>query len=70
MHALSLLGLAAYALHRPGHRLLVVTFATAALIIRQVADWTGDDGHGVEYQGIRKRVFPSFQGNYMNIYFQ
>jgi hypothetical protein len=56
MHALSFFGLVAYALERPIHRLLVVTFATAVSIIRQVADWTGDDGLGVEYQGICKLV--------------
>jgi hypothetical protein len=52
MHALSFLGLVAYALDRPVHRLLVVTLATTVLVMRQVVDWTGDDGYGVEYQGI------------------
>lgn len=54
MHALSFLGLASYALDRPVYRLLVVTFATAVLIIRQVVDWAGKDGYDVEYQGIRR----------------
>jgi hypothetical protein len=66
MHALSFLGLAAYALHSPVHRLLVVTFATGVFVIRQVVDWTGNGEHGVEYQGIRKRVCWSFQRCYIN----
>jgi|SRR5882762_1248274 hypothetical protein len=64
MHALSFLGLAAYALDRPVHRLLVVTFATAVLVIRQVVDWMGEDGYGVEYQGIRKPVVSNPSSGY------
>lgn len=52
MHALSFLGLVAYVLDNAVHRLLVVTFATAVLVIRQVVDWSGADGARVEYQGI------------------
>lgn len=33
-------------------RLLVVAFATAVLILRQVVSWTDVDGNGVGYQGI------------------
>lgn len=51
LHTLSLLGLLAYALDKPVHRLLVVTFATAVLVIRQTIDWHGTD---VGYQGIRE----------------
>jgi|ERR1700691_6174754 hypothetical protein len=63
MHTLSFLGLAAYALNRPVYRLLVVAFGTAVLIIQQVVDWTGEDGYGVEYQGIRKLVVSNTQND-------
>lgn len=52
LHSLSFSGLAAYALKKPVHRLFVVTFASACLIIRQVVDWTGVDGDSAGYQGI------------------
>lgn len=35
------------------YRLLVVAFATGALIIRQTIDWTGVEEGVVGYQGIR-----------------
>jgi hypothetical protein len=54
LHALSFSGLTAYTLYKPMHRLMIVTFATSVLIIRQVIDWTGIDGHGVGCQGIGK----------------
>ncbi|KAJ7104300.1 Frag1/DRAM/Sfk1 family-domain-containing protein [Mycena belliarum] len=49
LHSLSLLGLAAFALDKPVHRLGVVSSATAIVMIKQVSSWTATD---VEYQGI------------------
>lgn len=56
MHALSFLGLVAFMLDDPMHRLLVVTFATAVLVIREAVSWTGVAGYGVGYQGLCMNV--------------
>lgn len=57
LHLLSFSGLAAYALDRPVHRLLIVTFATAIVVVRQVVDWTGTDANDSGYQSTRKYYF-------------
>lgn len=57
LHLLSFSGLAAYAFDRPIHRLLVVTFATAIVVMRQVVDWTGVDANDCGYQSIRTCYF-------------
>jgi len=46
-----LTGLGSYALRNPLHRLFVVNFANAVILLAQTADWsTGKDG----YQGLRE----------------
>ncbi|KAF5382105.1 hypothetical protein D9615_004235 [Tricholomella constricta] len=54
LHVLELVGLVAYALESPMHRLLAVSSATAALVLRQAAKWSADEhGEGeVVYQGL------------------
>lgn len=52
LHLLSFFGLVAYAFDRPIHRLLIVSFATAIVVIRQVVDWTGVDANDSSYQSI------------------
>lgn len=52
LHLLSFSGLAAYVLEEPLHRLLVVTPATAAVVMRQVVEWAGVEGADVGYQGV------------------
>jgi hypothetical protein len=52
LHLLSFSGLAAYALELPLHRLFVVTFATVAVVMRQVVEWAGVEGTDVGYQGV------------------
>jgi len=59
MHALSFLGLVAFVMDQPVHRLLVVTFSTGVLVLRQAVDWTGAAGRGAGYQGIRMKVLSS-----------
>ncbi|KAJ6577178.1 Frag1/DRAM/Sfk1 family-domain-containing protein [Mycena capillaripes] len=49
LHTLSLLGLAAFLLDKPAHRLGVVFLASAAVLIKQVTSWAAED---VEYQSI------------------
>ncbi|KAF8622551.1 hypothetical protein AX15_006904 [Amanita polypyramis BW_CC] len=52
LHALSLSGLLAYTLDDPLHRLFIVSFANAMVMIRQVLDWTGLTGSNVAYQAL------------------
>ncbi|KAF9466466.1 Frag1/DRAM/Sfk1 family-domain-containing protein [Collybia nuda] len=52
LHLLSFTGLAAYALEEPLHRLLVVTPATGAVVMRQVVEWAGVEAVDVGYQGV------------------
>ncbi|PFH46805.1 hypothetical protein AMATHDRAFT_153788 [Amanita thiersii Skay4041] len=52
LHLLSFSGLMAYALDSPFHRLLVVSFATSAAVLRQVIEWSGIGDNDVSYQGI------------------
>jgi hypothetical protein len=56
LHLLSFAGLGAYALEKPIHRLLAVTFACVFLCIRQAVDWSGEfyGNPGPGYQGIRE----------------
>ncbi|KAJ7650428.1 Frag1/DRAM/Sfk1 family-domain-containing protein [Roridomyces roridus] len=49
LHAFSLLGLIAFVLDKPVHRLLLVFVASIAVVIKQVVDWSAID---VEYQSI------------------
>ncbi|KAK2463467.1 hypothetical protein APHAL10511_004553 [Amanita phalloides] len=52
LNILSLSGLLAYALNSPLHRLFVVSFSSAIIMIRQVLDWTGLTGSNVTYQAV------------------
>lgn len=52
LHILSFSGLLAYALDSPLHRLFVVSFANAVIMIRHVLDWTGLTGSNVTYQAM------------------
>ncbi|KAJ7274491.1 Frag1/DRAM/Sfk1 family-domain-containing protein [Mycena haematopus] len=49
LNTLSLLGLAAFLLNKPLHRLGLITLASATVIIKQVTNWAAPD---VEYQSI------------------
>ena len=56
LNVLSLSGLLAFGLDSPLHRLFVVSFAHAVVMIRQVLDWTGLTGTNVSYQAMGKCV--------------
>ena len=56
LNVLSLSGLLAFGLDSPLHRLFVVSFANAVIMIRQVLDWTGLTGTNVSYQAMREFV--------------
>ncbi|GBE88480.1 Protein cwh43 [Sparassis crispa] len=52
LHSLSLIGLGAYALGDPLHRLFAVMFATAVSNVGAAADWFGRDNSQVGHQGL------------------
>lgn len=54
LHVLSLSGLLAFGLDSPLHRLFVVSFANAVIMIRQVLVWSGLTGTNVSYQAMGK----------------
>jgi hypothetical protein len=54
LHTISLLGLTAFLLDKPAHRLGVVFLASAAAVIKQVSNWAASD---VEYQSIRESSY-------------
>ncbi|EGO24579.1 hypothetical protein SERLADRAFT_369838 [Serpula lacrymans var. lacrymans S7.9] len=56
LHILSLIGIGAYALHKPLHRLYAVTFANSVLLIRQTVDWSTVMGLGLILSSLSKHA--------------